>query len=76
MMSSPLSQFLSFPKFTDELTMPLTRARSDDRAALHNMATGWGKVVARRAFGDEGPGLDIDFGSIESLAVEMGQAVS
>jgi hypothetical protein len=74
-MSSPLSQFASFPKFKDELTMPFSRAQSEDHAALHDMATGWGKVAARRAFGDEGPGLDIDFDSIESLAVEMGQAV-
>ena len=55
--------------------MPFTRAQSDDHAALCDMASGWGKIAARRAFGDEGPGLDIDFDSIESLAVEMGQAV-
>lgn len=55
--------------------MPFTRAQSDDLAALRDMASGWGKIVCRRAYGDEGPGLDIDFDSIESLAVEMGQAV-
>ena len=42
---------------------------------LRDMAYGWGKVVSRRAYGEEGPGLDIDFDSIESLAVEIGQAV-
>ena len=55
--------------------MPFTRAQSDDRASLRDMASGWGKIVARRAYGDEGPGLDLDFDSIESLAVDMGQAV-
>ena len=39
------------------------------------MAYGWGKIVSRRAYGEEGPGLDIDFESIESMAVDIGQAV-
>lgn len=55
--------------------MPFTKAPSDDRAELRDLAYGWGKIVARRAYGDEGPGLDLDFDSIESLAVDMGQAV-
>lgn len=55
--------------------MPFTKAPSDDRAALRDTAYGWGKIVARRAYGDEGPGLDLDFDSIEALAVDMGQAV-
>jgi hypothetical protein len=75
MMSSRLSQLSSFPKFKDEHTMPFTKGPSDDLSHLRGMAYGWGKVVSRRAYGDEGPGLDIDFDSIESLAVEIGQAV-
>ena len=55
--------------------MPFTKGQSDDLPALRDMAYGWGKVVARRAYGEEGPGLAIDFDSIESLAVDMGQAV-
>jgi hypothetical protein len=74
-MSSRLFQFHSFPKFKDEHTMPFTKGHSDDLPELRDMAYGWGKVVARRAYGEEGPGLDIDFDSIESLAVDMGQAV-
>ena len=55
--------------------MPFTKSQSDDPSDLRDMAYGWGKVVSRRAYGDEGPGLDIDFDSIESLAIDMGQAV-
>lgn len=55
--------------------MPFTKAQSHDLSHLRDMAYGWGKVVSRRAYGDEGPGLDIDFDSIESLAVDIGQAV-
>jgi hypothetical protein len=75
MVSSRLSQLSSFSKFKDEHTMPFTKSQSHDLSNLRDMAYGWGRVVSRRAYGDEGPGLDIDFDSIESLAVDMGQAV-
>jgi hypothetical protein len=75
MVSSRLSQISSLPKFKDEHTMPFTKGPSDDLSNLRDMAYGWGKVVSRRAYGDEGPGLDIDFDSIESLAVDIGQAL-
>ena len=56
--------------------MPFIRSQPEDRSELRDMAYGWGKVVSRRAYGDDGPGLGIDFDSIESLAVDMGQAVT
>ena len=55
--------------------MPFTKAQPDESFKLRDMAYGWGKIASRRAYGDEGPGLDIDFDSIESLAVDVGQAV-
>ena len=55
--------------------MPFTRAQPEDSSHLRDMAYGWGKIVSRRAYGDEGPGLDIDFESIETMAVDIGQAV-
>jgi len=75
MVSSRISQFASFSKFKDELTMPFTKGQSDDFDELRGLAYGWGKIVTRRAYGEDGPGLDLDFDSIESLAVDMGQAV-
>src|SRR4030088_155388 len=74
-MSSRLSQFASFPKFKDEHAMPFRKAPQPDLSEIRDTAYGWGKIVVRRAYGDEGPGLDLDFDSIESLAVDMGQAV-
>ena len=32
------------------------------------MAARWGKIIARRAFGDDGPGLDIDLDAMEQIA--------
>ncbi len=55
--------------------MPFTKGQSDDSSPLCDMAYGWGKIVTRRAYGEEGPTLDLDFDSIESLAVEGGHSV-
>jgi hypothetical protein len=35
---------------------------------LRRLAAQWGKIVARRAFGDDGPGLDIDLDAMEQIA--------
>jgi hypothetical protein len=35
---------------------------------LRDLATQWGKIIARRAFGDDGPGLDIDLDAMEQIA--------
>lgn len=35
---------------------------------LRTLAAQWGRIVARRAFGDDGPGLDIDFSTMEQIA--------
>jgi hypothetical protein len=76
MVSRSVSQFLSLPKFKDELTMPFTKSQPEDRSELRDLVYGWGKIVTRRAFGDAGPGLDLDFDSIESLAVDMAQTLT
>ena len=55
--------------------MPFTKGQPEELFHLRNRAYGWGKVVSRRAYGEEGPGLDLDFDVIASVAVEMGQAV-
>jgi hypothetical protein len=35
---------------------------------LRHLAAQWGKIVARRAFGDDGPGLDVDLAAMEQIA--------
>ena len=73
--SRRLSQFGSLAKVQDEHAMPRTTGRSEDGSAARHRAYGWGKVVSRRACGDEGPGLDLDFHSLASVVVARGQAV-
>jgi hypothetical protein len=35
---------------------------------IQRFAAQWGKIIARRAFGDDGPGLDVDLQAMEQLA--------
>jgi DNA-binding GntR family transcriptional regulator len=35
---------------------------------LRQRAAQWGKIVARQAFGEDGPGLDVDFDAMEQIA--------
>jgi hypothetical protein len=56
--------------------MPFTKSQPEDLSELRDLAYGWGKVVTRRAFGEAGPGLDLDFDSIEDLAVEVSHALT
>jgi hypothetical protein len=65
----------SFRKFKDGRTMAFAKNQSKDRDELRDLVYGWGKVVTRRAFGDAGPGLDLDFDTIESLAVDAAQTL-
>jgi hypothetical protein len=37
-------------------------------AAVTDLARQWGKIVARNAYGDPGPGLDVDFDEMEQIA--------
>jgi len=56
--------------------MAFTKSQPEDLSELRDLAYGWGKVVTRRAFGEAGPGLDLDFDSIEDLAVDVAQALT
>ena len=37
-------------------------------AAVKDLAKGWGKIVAKNAYGESGPGLDVDFDEMEQIA--------
>lgn len=56
---------MSTPRFTDE---ELNR--------LRELAAEWGKIVSRRAFGDDGPGLDVDFRTMEQIATTAAQGLT
>ena len=48
--------------------MPRRQLTSELLQEIRDLARGWGKIVARRAFGESGPGLDVDFDMMEQIA--------
>ncbi len=48
----------------------------DELLELRPLAAQWGKIVARRAFGDDGPGRDIDFAMMEQIAHAAAQGLT
>jgi hypothetical protein len=49
--------------------MPRRQLTPEMLQEIRALAAGWGKIVARRAFGDQGPGLDVDFDTMEQIAL-------
>jgi hypothetical protein len=47
---------------------PHPRFTPEELQQLHDLARQWAKIVSRRAFGDDGPGLDVDFNTFEQIA--------
>jgi hypothetical protein len=48
--------------------MASSKLNDKDLAEIHSLAKQWGKIVVRRAFGDQGPGLDVDLDAMEQVA--------
>ena len=43
---------------------------------IHDLAAQWGKIVARRAFGEEGPGHAIDLMAVEQVAAAAARGLT
>jgi hypothetical protein len=56
--------------------MPFQKAQPTPTAELRDLAQDWGKVVARRAFGEAGPPDDVAFDTFEQIAVDAAQALT
>lgn len=48
--------------------MATPRFTPEELDRLRALAAEWGKIVSKRAFGDDGPGLDVDFDTMEQIA--------
>lgn len=56
--------------------MPTPRFTPDELQELHDLAARWAKIVSKRAFGDDGPGLDVDFRTFEQIAAAAAQGLT
>ena len=48
--------------------MPRRQLSPQELQAIRDFAAQWGKIIARRAFGDAGPGTAVDFQTMEEIA--------
>jgi hypothetical protein len=46
-----------------------------DLEAITQLAKGWGKIVSHRAFGQQGPGIDVDLAPMEQVAFAAAQGL-
>jgi hypothetical protein len=56
--------------------MGTRKLTAEDLRNIKELAKSWGKIVVRRAFGDEGPGLDVDLAQMEEMAVAAAQGLT
>jgi hypothetical protein len=55
--------------------MTSIRPGPEDIRKLRELAAEWGKIIARRAFGPQGPGLDVSLTVMEQLALEVSRGL-
>ena len=56
--------------------MATRRFTPQELQELHDLAARWAQIVSKRAFGDDGPGLDVDFRTFEQIATAAAQGLS
>ncbi len=65
-----------FCNFKDGFSMGSRKLSPQDLENIKQLAKSWGKIVVRRAFGEEGPGLDVDLAQMEDVAVAAAQGLT
>ena len=56
--------------------MPQRDLSAEKLQEIQQLAAGWGKVIARRVFGDAGPGTEIDFQTFEAVAAAAARGLT
>src|SRR3954471_4275841 len=49
---------------------------AEDLEQITKLAKSWGKIVVRQAFGEAGPGLDVDLSQMEDVAVAAARGLT
>lgn len=56
--------------------MATPRFTPEELDQLRTLAAEWGRIVSKRVFGDDGPGLDVDFRTFEQIATAAAQGLT
>jgi hypothetical protein len=65
-----MGKFVPSPglNFKDDLIMGTRKLTAEELDRIAAVAKDWGKIIVRRAFGDQGPGLEVDLAQMEQIA--------
>src|SRR6266566_4684261 len=64
------------PKCKAGRPMAKRKLSPEQLAALEELAQQWGKIVANRAYGEDGPDLDVDFDQMEQVAAAVSSGLA
>jgi hypothetical protein len=56
--------------------MATRKLSPEELQAVKRLAKQWGKIVVKHAFGEQGPGLDVDFAQMEEVAGAAAQGLT
>lgn len=56
--------------------MATRKLTAEELQAITRLAKQWGKIVVRHAFGEQGPGLDVDLTQMEEMAYAAAQGLT
>lgn len=56
--------------------MATRKLSPEELQAVKRLAKQWGKIVVKHAFGEQGPGLDVDFAQMEEVASAAAQGLT
>jgi hypothetical protein len=60
----------------DGNVMATRKFTAEELQAVTRLAKQWGKIVVRHAFGEQGPGLDVDLAQMEEVAYAAAQGLT
>src|SRR5689334_14689142 len=63
-------------KYKAGLAMSQHKLSAEQLQEIHDLAAGWGKIIARRLFGESGPDTDIDFQTLEQIAAAAARGLT
>ena len=55
--------------------MVARKATAEDLKQIEKLAKGWGKIIVRQHWGENGPGLDVDLTQMEDVAMAAVRAM-
>lgn len=64
------------PKCKAGRSMAKRKLSPEQLAALEELAQQWGKIAANRAYGQDGPDLDVDFDQMEEVAAAVSRGLA